>query len=590
MVSARAFRVEETSANCIYPRLMGTEGAVACESHLATHAGSDVLKAGGNAVDAMVAGVLVEGLVDPHMNTLGGECPIIIAMADREPIVINGNTVAPMAASREALRERGYSEVPDAGVLAAGVPATLSALLLALERFGTWSFADVSHAARKLARQGFPVHRGLIRQHKFGLDAIRERVLREWPQTEALYYRDGKPLAEGDLLVNADFADLMEMLADAETRSADRSAGIRAVHAAFYEGEPAVAIDRFVSERDGFLKAGDLARYRAKLEQPVAQEFAGATLYKCGYWNQGPALLQSLAILKARNVERYAHNSAEYVHLVLEAMKLAFADREQYFGDPDFHDIPAAELLSPDYVALRADLIDMARASLDFVPGDPVAVNAILPRDKRVPWGGWGSGTVHVDTADRHGNMVSATPSGAWIASSEVVPGLGFPLGNRLMTFHMEPENHPNLIAGGRMPRTTISPSVAYSDGKPWLAFGSMGGDQQDQWQLQFYLNCVLFGMTPQQAIEAPKFSTDHCPGFFAPHSSEQAHVRVERGVGEDVLADLSSRGHAVDPAPDWTEGFLLCVAVDPRSGVLEAACDPRCTKSEIFTPAAMAW
>lgn len=592
MSNPRAFRVQDTIANSPYPRLLGRDGAVASENYLATNAAADVLKAGGNAVDAMVAGVLVENVVDPHMNSLGGECPILIAMAGMtKPVVINGNTVAPAAADIVTLRAAGYSDMPSSGVMAAGVPATLSALLTALEHFGTMSFADVSCAARAIASEGFPVHRGIVRQHKFGLDAVRDFALANWPGTAELYFPGGRALAEGEIFVNRALGGLLESLAAAERARPGRAEGIRAVHDAFYAGEAAAIIDRFVSERGGLLRRDDLAAYHATVEAPVAYAVNGITLFKCGYWNQGPALLQALAMLDRLDIGRHAHNSAAYIHLVAEAMKLGFADREQYFGDPRQLDGAAQErLLAPDYVALRAALIDAGAASHDFRPGDPLGSRAVLPREERVPWGGWGHGTVHVDTADKHGNMVSATPSGAWIKDSEVIPELGFPLGNRLMTFYFEPDFHPNLLMPGRMPRTTISPSLAYRDGAPWMAFGSMGGDQQDQWQLQFFLNCAVFGMTVREAIDAPKFSTDHAPAFFAPHSCAEAHLRVERTVGAEVLAELARAGHAVEAAPEWTEGFLLGVMRDPGAGVLEAGCDPRCAKSEIFAASAMAW
>ena len=283
------------------------------------------------------------------------------------------------------------------------------------------------------------------------------------------------------------------------------------------------------------------------------------------------------------------HNSCEYIHLVTEAIKLAFADREQFYGDPAFIDVPGDALLSDAYGATRAGLIG-SRADGSLRPGDPRKGGSLLPTSQRLPGSPWGPGTVHVDAMDGDGLTAAFTPSGAWIRSSEVMPALGFPLGTRLSNCRLQPSHHPNVVAPLKRPRTTISPSIATKGGKPWIAFGSMGGDQQDQWQLQFFLNRVVFGMPLNRAIEAPKFSSEHFPGTFHPHEAFANRLRIEESVGTDVLDALSMRGHEVDVAPAWTEGFLCATERDLTTGVLEAAADPRGTKSDVFPAYALAY
>ncbi|HIF70342.1 MAG TPA: gamma-glutamyltransferase family protein [Candidatus Lambdaproteobacteria bacterium] len=589
---SRAFRQQTTESNTHYPRLLGTHGAVTSEHYLATQAGADLLKAGGNAVDAAVGAVLVEGVVNPQMHTLGGECPILICMAETGRVVsINGNTAAPERATPEAYRQRGLSEVPETGILAAGVPATLGALLTALREFGTLAFAEVVAPALDCVRNGFPVHEGLFGQERYGLRDLADQFKMEWPASATVYLPNGTVPQVGEVIRNSVLADLFDHLKAAESRqSGNREAGLQAVLEAFYKGDPASEIERFSQERDGLLARSDCERFETHLEEPAALDFADTTVFKCGPWNQGPVLLQALAILENFDLRGMGHNSTEYLHWATEAVKLAFADREQFYGDPRQVDVPLAGLLSKDYARLRAELIDPERANPELRPGDPRNQKALLPVEERLGGASWGPGTVHVDVIDGEGNMVAFTPSGGWLKSSEVVPALGFPLGNRLMTFYLEPAQHPNLIAPGKRPRTTISPSLAFRNGKPWMVWGSMGGDQQDQWQLQFFLNRVVFGMTVQQAIEAPKFSSEHFPGFFTPHDRFPNLLRVEPRIPVAVREELERRGHEIAVGADWSEGYLLAAARDPESGVLEAGCDPRGTKGEVFPAFALCW
>jgi gamma-glutamyltranspeptidase / glutathione hydrolase len=586
-MSTRAFHRASVTEGTFHPRVFGAHGAVVAENYLAAEAGLDILKAGGNAVDAVVAAVLVEGLVDPHMYTMGGETPMLIKMAGTEPQVINGNTSAPGAATPEEYRRRGLDLVPDHGILAAGVPAAPAALITALSRFGSVSFEAVAQAALANARDGFPLHAGIVEQERYGLRDCAAHFGANWPASAQLYLPAGRVPELPQRLRNPAFADLLEYLIDAErTTGGSRSVKLEGVYSAFYEGEPATVIETFSRARDGLLTRSDLEAYRAYVEAPASINFRGAHVYKCGPWNQGPVLLQSLAILDNFNLRAFGHNSAQYIHHVVEAMNLAFADREQYYGDPRHVKVPLEALLSSDYARARAALIDSERASRELRPGDPITARALLPIEERFGGRSWGAGTVHVSAVDKAGNMVAATPSGAWIKSNEVVAGLGFPLGNRLMTFRLEPTRHPNLIAPFKRPRTTISPTLVTRGDEPWMVFGSMGGDQQDQWQLQYLLNRVIFDLHPQAAIEAAKFSSEHFPASFGSPQRFAARLRIEP-VAEAVMQGLRERGHDLDVASAWSEGFLLAIEAHSGCGLLEAAVDPRGSKTQIFAPAA---
>lgn len=590
-VSERSFRIESTEKTNFYPRVFGRRGVVTSHHYFSADAGIDIMKSGGNAIDAAIAATLVEGLLNPNMHTIGGECPILIAPAGSEEVVcINGNMVAPARATPDEFRARGFEEVPAEGILAAGVPGAFGALIVAAQRYGRKSFAELSERALDLATRGFPIHAGLLRQHKFGIADNREKFLRQWPASAALYLRDGMLPSEGSEMKNLAFADMINYLVAAERAAgSDRVNGLQAVFDAFYKGDVAAKIVAFSDARNGLLTQEDFNSFEIPVESPTFIEFGGAYIYKTDAWTQGPALLQTLSILKSFDLPALGHNSAAYIHVVTEAMKLAFADREQYYADTRHVDVPVAALLQDEYGALRSSLVDMMQASSEMRPGDPTADLGLIPGESRFAARSWGAGTVHVDAMDEEGNACAFTPSGAWIKSSEVVPELGFPLGNRLSNFYVTPSNHPNVVAPYKRPRTTISPTIVKKGGRTMMACGSMGGDQQDQWQIQFLLNCLIFGMPIQDAIEAPKFSSEHFPGFFAPHDSFLGRLRIEARVGESVLKDLSLLGHDISVGPDWSEGFLLATARHD-GGMLEAGCDPRGAKAEVFPAAAAAW
>jgi gamma-glutamyltranspeptidase/glutathione hydrolase len=572
-MSRRAYRILPTEPTTFHPRLIGRRGAVAANSYLSVNAGMEMLRAGGNAIDAAVAAALVEGVVNPQMHTIGGECPILVRPAGEARVVaLNGNMAAPAKATPEAFRARGLADVPDSGILAAGVPAAFHALVTALRRWGSLPFREVVAPALELAKEGFPVSEGLVRQHKYGIAAMRERFLREWPGSAALYLPGGRVPEVGELFRNPALARMLDALAAAKDPLEP-----------FYKGEVATEIAKFSREREGFLAREDLAAFETRIEEPVSLRLGDTELFKTGFWSQGPAELQTLALLWEFDLRAIGFGTADYCHLLVEAMKLAYADREQYYADPAMAKVPGEVLLSPAYTKKRAALIDRKRASLELRPGDAWRGEALLPEAEKLTPKDWGAGTVHVDAVDAKGNMASFTPSGAWISSAEVIPALGFPLSVRMMTFYLGPPNHPNVVAPGKRPRTTLTPSMAFRDGRPWMAFGTMGGDNQGQWLLQFYLCRAAFGMTIPQAIEAPRLSSEHTPGFFAPHASEPNRVRIEPRFGGEVLEELRRRGHDLDVAPDWTEGFVSAAELDEAAGRIEAGCDPRGAKAECF-------
>ncbi|HEX9184763.1 MAG TPA: gamma-glutamyltransferase family protein [Burkholderiales bacterium] len=579
-MSRRAYRILPTEARTFHPRLMGMHGAVAANSNLSVDAGADVLKAGGNAIDAAVAASFVEGVVNPQMHTIGGECPILVRLAGESRVIaVNGNMAAPAKATPEAFRARGLNDIPDSGILAAGVPAAFGALVTALQKWGTLPLREVIAPALRLAKEGFPLSEGLRNQHKYGIEPMRPRFEAEWPGSAQLYLPGGRVPEVGERFRNPALARTYEYLAAA-----------RDPLEAFYKGDVAAEIAKFSRAQDGLLAREDLAAFETRIEAPASVRLGDTELFKTGFWSQGPAELQTLALMWQFDLKAIGFGTPDYCHLLVEAMKLAYADREQYYGDPSRTMVPAEILLSEEYTKRRAALIDMRHASRELRPGDARRNAALLPEDEKLTPKDWGPGTVHVDAVDAKGNMASFTPSGAWISSAEVMPALGFPLSVRMMTFYLAPAHHPNVVAPGKRPRTTLTPSMAFRNGKPWMAFGTMGGDNQGQWLLQFYLCRAAFGMSIPEAIEAPRLSSEHTPGFFAPHAAEPNRVRIEPRFGAKVLEELRRRGHDLDIAPDWTEGFVSCAAYDEDTGLLEAGCDPRGSKAECFPAFAIAW
>jgi gamma-glutamyltranspeptidase/glutathione hydrolase len=561
---------------------------VAAGHYLAAAIGLRLLEQGGNAVDAGVAAGLALSVLKPESNGMGGEVPILVHLAGAgRSVAISGQGWAPGRATIGWFREQGISLIPGDGFLPATVPGAFGSWCTALLRFGTASLEDVLAPAIELAEHGFvpyPTLRGAIAQHA-------ERFRTEWPTSAAIYLADGDVPADGALLRNAEWARAMQGVLDASLRNqaSGREASIQAALDYFYKGpiaERAVAFSAETAVNDhsgtahrGLLSLEDFAAYGergTRVEEPLRVTYRGIEVLKCGPWTQGPVLLQQLKLLEGFDLAALGHNSAEYLHVYLEAAKLAFADRDRFYGDPLFAEVPMARLLSDGYAAERRGLIDPARASREQRPGEAavasVSGGGIPPAPHWPPFSG---DTTHVDVVDRWGNLFAATPSGGWIPSSPVVEGLGFPLGTRGQMFSLD-ERHPNALQPGKRPRTTLTPSLALRGGEPWLAFGTPGGDQQDQWTLQFFLNVVDFGMDLQEALDAPTVHTAHFHGSFYPRNAQPGRSYAEDRIPADVLADLEARGHEIVRDGGWSHGQVTAAAYEPATGVLSAAASPR--------------
>jgi gamma-glutamyltranspeptidase/glutathione hydrolase len=533
---------------------------VASTHWLASAVGMAVLERGGNAFDAAVAAGFTLQVVEPHLNGPGGEVPAVFFPVERgEPLALCGQGVAPQAATIERFRELGHDLIPGVGVLAACVPGAFGGWLLLLKEFGMWRLADVLEFAIVYARDGFPLAPGVP------LTIEREAALiATWPASAELYLPVPKA---GEQLRNAALAATYQRIVD-ESRGGSREEEIERARSLFYEGFVADAIDEFSRGEGGLLRADDLARWLATIEPVATFDYRGVTVCKTRPWGAGPVALQQLALLAGFDVPSLSEE--ELVHVVIECAKLAFADRDALYGDVD--DVPLDTLLSREYNDGRRALVT-DEASGDYEPG-----LGRLPtlRDVR-PLAGAGEptpgDTVHLDVADRFGNMLSATPSGGWLHSSPVIPALGWPLGTRAQMFWLE-EGLPSSLRPGARPRTTLSPGLALRDGKPWLAWGTPGGDQQEQWAFHAFLRHVDRGLNLQQAIDAPEFHTDHLISSFYPRGIERRSLALEGRFAEEVVDGLRRRGHDVTIRPDWSLGRVT--AVEQQDGQLRAGANPR--------------
>ena len=553
---------------------------VASTHWLASAAGMAILEQGGNAFDAAVAAGLTLQVVEPHLNGPGGEAPIILFDATTgEVSVIDGQGPAPRAATIERVGALGIDLIPGTGLLPACVPGAFGAWMLLLQRHGTMRLREVFEDAIGHATGGYP----LVARIASTIEEVEEIFRAEWPTSAEIYLADGLPRA-GELFSNPVLASTFRRIVDqAEATTSSREAQIEHARASFYEGFVAEAIDTFVAADElGLLTGEDLAAWSAGTEPPVSLPYRNFEVFKAGPWSQGPVLLQQLALLDRVDLAVAGHNSAEVIHRVIEGAKLAFADREAFYGDPRAVDVPIETLLSATYADERRQLIG-ERASLELRPGTPGGRTGVLPPDTASGDSmadhlrGMGDPTLgdtcHVDVVDRWGNLVSATPSGGWLQSSPVVPGLGFCLGTRAQTFWLEPK-HPNALAPGKRPRTTLTPSLAYRDGEPYMAFGTPGGDAQDQWQLVFFLNHAEFGMNLQESIDAPMFHSNHFPSSFFPRVANPGQMEIEDRVDPAVIAELHQRGHEVVVQDGWSLGRLSAVAKE--GPILKAAANPR--------------
>ena len=585
------------------PLIQGTFGVCTSTHWIASAVGFGILERGGNAFDATVAMGLVLQVVEPHLCGPGGDVPIIFQAAGTDaPKVLCGQGVAPAAATIEAYTDLGLDLIPGSGLLATVVPGAFDAWLQLLRDHGSMTLHDILEPTIHYAEAGHPLLPAVANVIAEQADFFAE----EWPTSFAIWCPGGKPPVAGTLFRNEALAATWKrILAEAESVGGDREKQIEAARRSIYRGFVAEEIDRFCRSTEamdssgarhkGLLTADDMADWQASYEPPLTYDYqadgATWTVCKTGPWGQGPVFLQCLSMLPETDLAGIGATSADFIHIVVEAMKLAFADREAYYGDPDVVDVPIKALLDEDYARARSTLIDPS-ASFELRPGLVPGFEDQLrrARDNHVAPptnGGIGAGeptmahlterpgdTVHIDVIDRFGNMVSATPSGGWLQSSPVIPKLGFPLNSRAQMFWLRPDL-PTSLAPGKRPRTTLTPSLVQKDGRPSMVFGTPGGDQQDQWQLILFLRRVCHGLNLQEAIDLPLFHTSHFPSSFYPRGAESGHLMIEASVGDTVISDLRGRGHHVEVADPWTLGRLTA-AERSEDGILKAAATPR--------------
>jgi gamma-glutamyltranspeptidase / glutathione hydrolase len=592
-------------AETFRPVVRGKRGAVAAGHPLSAEAGMRLLQQGGNAVDAGCAALLAASVIEISHFSFGGEVPIIIKAAKAAPAVINGQGIAPKLATREFFLDRarrGQREegpvytgapeyvsineggarpgaIPSSGILPATVPGVLDAVIVALDTYGTRSLAEVMQPAIEMA-DGFPID-----ELRVSYIERTRKIFERWPSSAKVFLPNGRVPKVGEIFAQPDLARTLREIVAAErgAKAKGRHAALVAARDYFYKGAIAKRISEFSEKNGGLLRAADFAAFRAKLEEPTKTTYRGYEVYKTGFWAQGPAMLELLNILEGYDLRATKHNSADYIHTLVEAMKLAFADRDKYYGDPDFVKVPANELLSKDYATMRRTLIDKMRASMEQRPGDPVNKTALLAGNRqptltgesKVPEAERANDTTCVNVIDKDGNVFTATPSGAWLPA--VVAGdTGVLMGQRMQSFLLE-ANHPNVLAPGKRPRVTLTPTLVMKDGKPLLALSTPGGDNQDQSLLQVLFNIIEFDMNVQEAVEAPRFQTLHLVSSFDDHRFNPGQLKIEDRVGKDILSALLTRGHKVEAVSAWGNASApTVIMLRPDSGVIEAGADPR--------------
>jgi len=562
---------------------------------LATEAGFEILERGGNAVDAGVAAGIALGVLHSDLVNVAGVAPIIIRMANTGKVItIDGLGTWPRAASVETFEKQYGGRVPE-GLLRTVVPAAPASWITALEKFGTLTFGDVASYAIKYARDGFPIFQVMAE-----FLSNNEAKYRRYPENARIFLPNGRSPQVGETFVQKDLAKSLQYMVDQEAAAGGgREDGLRAAYDAFYRGDIAKTICDYHRDNGGWMVMEDMADYRVRFEEPLKVKFADSDIYCCGPWSQGVSLAQAFAMLEGAKSEliRFGHNSSDYIHYITETLKLVFADRERYVTDPLFHDVPTNEMLAADYLESRAGLIDSAKAWPEMPPaGDPRAkapliadvmhhstelreggdAHATKPQDQ-VPAGGPSSAdTSYVCVIDADGNMFSATPSDT-SADTEVIPGTGLCPSSR-GSQSRGVSGSINALAPGKRPRLTPNPAMALKDGKPYMAFGTPGGDVQIQAMVQVFLNATCFGMDIQQAVEAPRFASYSFPSSFAPNDYFPGLLMLEKRLGEETGADLASRGHKIDWWADWTwkAGGVCAIQADIENDTLYAGADPR--------------
>ena len=572
------------------PLVAGKRGVVAAGHPLVAEAGLRILEKGGNAVDAGVATLFAASVVELASFGAGGECPILIKMKDGPVVAINGDGIAPALATLEFYAQLPRDDprlvgvgtvgtarggiIPSYGPLSAIVPSAPDSILLALEKYGTLSLAEVIQPAVELA-EGCPLD-----DHLAQAIARTQGVWDKWPATARVYMPGGRLPKAGELFVQADLARTFQSLAEVErqNRGRGRVAALEAVRDYFYRGPVAQRVSDFCRQAGCLLRAEDFAAYRARLEEPLKTTYRGIEVYKVSFWSQSPVLLENLNLLEGFDLRALGHNSTDYIHTVVEAIKLGYADRDAYYGDPDFSRIPI-ELISKPYAQARRPLIDPARASAQHRPGDPEHLEALASaeflRARYSHRNGEHQDTTCVNVIDKDGNMLSATPSGAWIPA--VIAGdTGIPLTERAQAFVLTP-GHPNQLEPHKRPRITLTPTLALRDGRPWLAFSTPGGDSQDQTLLQVFLNVVDFGMNPQEALEAPRFNSEAMYSSFDDHSDQPLVLDVETRISEATLEGLQARGHKLVRQGEWgNPTAATMVEYNSATGVITGGADVR--------------
>jgi gamma-glutamyltranspeptidase/glutathione hydrolase len=584
------------------PVVRGRNYAVTSGHYLATAAGVRMLEMGGNAIDAAAATCFAINLLEPQNNGIGGEVPTLVYIAAEKKVYeLSGMGWSPQAFTIEWCRERGIDLIPGDGYLPACVPSVVGTWAMAVARWGKLSFAQIVAPTIELAANGYPLYDSLQRSLAMNFN----KFTNLYPTTGRVYLPGGRVPHTGELIRNPDYAAMLQLMCDAEAnaKGKGRAAGIEAARDVFYKGEIAHRIVEFIQSNPvkdasgkshaGLLSYDDMAEWHATLGEPVTLNYRGLDVFKCGPWTQGPVFLQQLSLLEGFPLSKMEHNSAEYLHVLIECTKLAFADREAYYGDPNFDAVPMAWLLSKEYAGHRREEVDDL-ASDAMRPG---AVNDVLPEwamafdvaaDNRTALEMAGSGgerayrikhghlgdTTHLDAVDREGNMVAATPSGGWWGTSPVISGLGFPLGTRGQMFYLNP-NRPNALAPRKRPRATLTPTVVLKDGAPHMVFGTPGGDAQDQWTLQFFLNVVDFGMNWQEALDAPTVHSTHFPSSFYPRDAYPKAVEAEGRIAAETIEALRQRGHIVNVGEAWAHGKCMGIRVNGH-GTLEAGVSPR--------------
>lgn len=585
-----------TEADTFRPVVRGKRGVVAGGHPLSVEAGLRILQRGGNAVDAGVATILAASVIEFSHFSFGGEVPILIKPKGQKVVVIEGMGQAPMKATREFFVNRSRNEsdsattmpgartgglIPSTGPLSATVPAVLDACVTALDQYGTKTLGEVMEPAIQLA-DGFPLDELRVQYIR-----TRSSIFSQWPDAKRVFLPNGEVPKVGDIFVQADLARTLRAIVRAEKLAArgtrnNRHAGLMAARDYFYRGPIARRIGAYMQANGGLIAADDFAKFQATVGQPVSADYRGYQVYKAGFWTQGPAMVETLNMLEGFDLKKMGHNSTEYIHTLAEALKLALADRDRYYGDPNFVKIPMAELLSKNYAALRRPLIDQQHASLAQQPGDPMNMKAVLAsavqtvgRATTVPEIERANDTTCVNVIDKDGNLFSATPSGAWLPA--VVAGdTGVLMGQRLQSALTDP-NSPNVVAPGKRPRITLTPTLVLKNGEPFMVLSTPGGDNQDQALLQVLLNVIEFGMNPQEAVEAARFDTQHYVSSFDDHEFLPGSLNVESRVGLKTIQELTDKGHKVKVQSEWgTLSAPTVIIYDPKTGVSSGGADPR--------------